>query len=104
MDRNGLVFNTLAGGYFMAIITIGCTCKENLPGSLLRSTHTHEPITFYSLVAIERTRYYQESREAIYSGPTFLLANFVQSLPISLLASFLSAFIIFRYIRHLRAV
>ena len=43
-----------------------------------------------------RTRYYQESREGIYSGPTFLLSHLISNLPLSAFTTCLSAFIIFR--------
>ncbi len=45
---------------------------------------------------MERTRYYQESREGIYGGTSFLLSNFVQSLPVSVISTFLASFILFR--------
>jgi len=72
VTRNGLVFSSLAGAYFMAIITTACT------------------------FASERTRYYQESREGMYSGPLFVVANLISSIPFSMLSSFISTFIIFR--------
>lgn len=49
---------------------------------------------------MERTRYYQEARDGIYSGPTFVLANALQDLPVSLLATFLSAFVVFRGLKN----
>ena len=47
-------------------------------------------------VVSARTRYYQESREGIYSGPTFLLSNLISNLPLSAFTTCLSAFIVFR--------
>ena len=47
-------------------------------------------------VAVERTRYYQESREGIYGGTSFVVANFVQSVPVSLVSTFLASFILFK--------
>jgi len=76
VTRNGLIFNCLAGAYFMAIISTA--------------------ITFVS----SRTRYYQEAREGIYSGPTFLLSQLFSSLPLSAFTSCLSAFIIFRGLKQ----
>jgi len=76
VTRNGLIFNCLAGAYFMAIISTS--------------------ITFVS----SRTRYYQEAREGIYSGPTFLLSQLLSSLPLSAFTTCLSAFIIFRGLRE----
>jgi len=76
VTRNGLIFNCLAGAYFMAIIT--------------------SSMTFVSA----RTRYYQESREGIYSGPTFLLSNLISNLPLSAFTTCLSAFIVFRGLKE----
>jgi len=76
VTRTGLVFNCLAGAYFMSIIITACT------------------------FARDRTRYYQESREGIYTGPVFLLSHLVSSLPISLLTTAVSAFIIFRGLKN----
>ncbi len=45
---------------------------------------------------MERTRYYQEAREGTYGGPLFILANLVQSVPVTLTTTFLSAFLIFK--------
>ena len=53
-----------------------------------------------SLVAADRTRYYQETREGIYTGPIFLLATMVSNLPISLFTTALSAFVIFRGLKN----
>jgi len=72
VTRNGLIFNSLAGAYFMAIITTSST--------------------FVSA----RTRYYQEAREGIYSGPTFLLSQLISNLPLSAFTTLLSSFILFR--------
>ena len=47
-------------------------------------------------VAAERTRYYQESREGIYTGPLFVLANFLQGLPLSAISTLIATFITFR--------
>jgi len=47
-------------------------------------------------VAAERTRYYQESREGIYTGPLFIFANFLQGLPLSAFTTLLATFITFR--------
>jgi len=76
VTRNGLIFNSLAGAYFIAIIT--------------------SSMTFVS----SRTRYYQESREGIYSGPTFLLSHLISNLPLSAFTTCLSAFIIFRGLKE----
>jgi len=76
VTRNGLVFNSLAGAYFMAIIVTAATFGS------------------------QRTRYYQEAREGIYTGPTFLLTHFLQSLPLSAFTSCLSAFITFRGLKE----
>jgi len=72
VTRNGLVFNCLAGAYFMSIITTVCT------------------------MAHERTRYYQESREGIYTGPLYLISQLIQSIPISLLSTLFGSLVIFR--------
>jgi hypothetical protein len=53
-------------------------------------------VRLFCLVAAERTRYYQESREGIYTGPLFILANFLQGLPLSALSTLLATFITFR--------
>ena len=53
-------------------------------------------ITVILSVVSARTRYYQESREGIYSGPTFLLSNLISNLPLSAFTTCLSAFIVFR--------
>jgi len=76
VTRNGLVFNCLAGAYFISIVITVCT------------------------FAADRTRYYQESREGIYTGPIFLLATLIANLPISLFTTALSAFIIFRGLKN----
>uniref|UniRef100_A0A0K2T2T6 ATP-binding cassette sub-family G member 5 n=2 Tax=Lepeophtheirus salmonis TaxID=72036 RepID=A0A0K2T2T6_LEPSM len=76
VTRNGLVFNSLAGAYFMSILAT---------------------VTSF---ATDRTRYYQEVREGIYGGPLFLLSNLVQSLPLSALTTFMSTFIIFRGLKN----
>jgi len=72
VTKNGLIFNSLAGAYFMAIIA---------------TVHTFRGL---------RTRYYQESREGIYSGPTFLVAHLLASLPISALSTAVASLILFR--------
>ncbi len=90
--RNSLVFNSLAGAYFMSIIVTGSTCNI-LQVVLLR------PMTYCACsntVAIERTRYYQESREGTYSGPLFLLSNLVQSIPASVVTTLAAAFLLFK--------
>jgi len=76
VTRNGLIFNSLAGAYFMAIITTASTFVST------------------------RTRYYQEAREGIYSGPTFLLSQLVSGLPLSAFTTCLSSFIIFRGLKE----
>jgi hypothetical protein len=43
-----------------------------------------------------RTRYYQEAREAVYSGPTFLLSYLLSSLPITAITTCAAALILFR--------
>ena len=55
---------------------------------------------FCCAVAADRTRYYQETREGIYTGPIFLLATLVANLPISLFTTALSAFVIFRGLKN----
>ena len=55
----------------------------------------------YFLVGKLRTRYYQESREGLYSGPTFLLSYFISSIPVSAIASFLASLILFRYVQEI---
>jgi len=72
VTKNGLIFNSLAGAYFMAIIS-----------------------TVYSFSSI-RTRYYQEAREGIYSGPTFLLSYLTASLPLTALSTCLASILLFR--------
>jgi len=75
----------------MAIISTVSTCKEVNPFL--------ELLLYYKcfvLVAAERTRYYQESREGIYTGPLFIIANFINSLPISAFSTHLATFIAFR--------
>ena len=49
---------------------------------------------------MERTRYYQESREGIYGGTSFVVANFVQSVPVSLVSTFLASFILFKGLKN----
>ena len=51
-------------------------------------------------VAVERTRYYQESREGIYGGTSFVVANFIQSIPVSLVSTFLASFILFKGLKN----
>lgn len=75
VTRNGLIFTSLAGTYCMAIVTTAST--------------------FVSA----RTRYYQEAREGLYSGPTFLFSQLVANLPLSALSTALAAFITFRGLR-----
>ena len=72
VTRNGLIFISLAGAYCMAVVSTAAT--------------------FVSV----RTRYYQEAREGLYSGPTFLLSQMVANLPLSALTTALAAFITFR--------
>jgi len=72
VTKNGLIFNSLAGAYFMAVVSTA--------------------LTFGGV----RTRYYQEAREGIYSGPTFLVSHLVASLPLSLLTSLSAALILFK--------
>ena len=55
----------------------------------------------YFLVGKLRTRYYQESREGLYSGPTFLLSYFISSIPVSAITSFLASLILFRYLEEI---
>ena len=49
---------------------------------------------------MERTRYYQESREGIYGGTSFVVANFVQSVPVSLVSTFLASFVLFKGLKN----
>ena len=72
VTRNGLIFTSLAGAYCMAVVSTAAT--------------------FVSV----RTRYYQEAREGLYSGPTFLLSQMVANLPLSAMTTALAAFITFR--------
>jgi len=72
VTKNGLIFNSLSGAYFMAIIS---------------TVQTFERM---------RTRYYQEAREGIYSGPLFLLSYLLASLPISAFSTLISALILFK--------
>jgi len=72
VTRNGLIFCCLSGVYCVAIITTAST------------------------FTCPRTRYYQEAREGLYSGPTFLLSQITSSLPLSALTTALAAFITFR--------
>ena len=76
VTRNGLIFSSLAGTYSMAIVTTAST--------------------FVSA----RTRYYQEAREGLYSGPTFLFSQLVANLPLSALSTALAGFITFRGLRE----
>ncbi|GLH08225.1 Protein white [Gryllus bimaculatus] len=62
MSRNGLIFNCLAGSYFIPIITTVCIFPSH------------------------RTRYYQEAQEGLYSGPLFILSYLLFSLPFSLIS------------------
>ena len=50
----------------------------------------------FCLVGRLRTRYYQEAREAVYSGPTFLLAYLLSSLPITAFSTCAASLILFR--------
>jgi len=75
VTRSGLVFCSLAGAYFMAIIATSSTF-----GSV-------------------RTRYYQEAREGICSGPTFLMSHLVSHIPLSAFTTLFAAFIAFRGLR-----
>ena len=72
VTRNGLIFTSLAGAYCMAVVSTAAT--------------------FVSV----RTRYYQEAREGLYSGPTFLLSQMLANLPLSAMTTALAAFITFR--------
>ena len=71
ISRNGLLYNCLAGCMFMSVA----------------STVSIHPAL--------RTRYYQESRDGLYFGPTFILARSFASLPLSLITVYSSAAIIF---------
>ena len=51
-------------------------------------------------MAHERTRYYQETREGIYNGPLFLVAQLLQSIPLSLFTTLIGALIIFRGLKN----
>ena len=51
---------------------------------------------FFLLVASIRTRYYQEAREGIYSGPTFLLSYLASSLPLTAMSTLLASILLFR--------
>lgn len=62
LTRNGFIFNSLAGAYFIPIITTVCI----FPG--------------------HRTRYYQEAQEGLYGGPVFILSYLLFSLPFSLIS------------------
>ncbi|XP_067006823.1 ATP-binding cassette sub-family G member 5 [Anabrus simplex] len=62
MSRNGLIFNCLAGAYFISIITTSSTFPD------------------------QRTRYYQEAQEGLYSGPLFLASYLLFSLPFSIIS------------------
>ena len=57
-------------------------------------------IITFTVVVCSRTRYYQEAREGVYTGPTFLLSQLLASLPLSAFTTCLSAFIIFRGLRE----
>ncbi|KAK3930702.1 ATP-binding cassette sub-family G member 5 [Frankliniella fusca] len=62
VTSSGLIFNMLAGTYFISIIN-----------------------TIFTFPA-HRNRYYQEAQEGLYSGPLFLLSYFLFSLPFSILS------------------
>ncbi len=70
-SRNGLLYNCLAGTIFLSVA----------------STVTVHP----SL----RTRYYQESRDGLYYGPSFIIARSLSSIPLSLMTVFGAAAILF---------
>ena len=74
----------------MSIISTSITCKISL------SSNREFLFRCLFVVVASRTRYYQEAREGVYSGPTFLLSHLFSSLPLSPFTSALSAFIIFR--------
>lgn len=70
-SRNGLLYSSLAGTMFLSIA----------------STVAVHPAL--------RTRYYQESRDGQYFGPSFILARSFASLPLSLITVFSAAAILF---------
>lgn len=51
-------------------------------------------------MASERTRYYQEAREGVYSGPIFLIAQLLQSIPTTLLTTLIGSLVIFRGLKN----
>ncbi|XP_037093116.1 ATP-binding cassette sub-family G member 5-like [Pollicipes pollicipes] len=71
VTRTGLIFNCLAGVSFLSIAITASTF-----GSF-------------------RTRYYQESREGVYSGASFVFCQTLSSLPLSALSVCAAASIIF---------
>ncbi|GFG30134.1 hypothetical protein Cfor_09532 [Coptotermes formosanus] len=62
ITRNGLIFNCLAGAYFVSIIVTVCTFPAF------------------------RTRYYQEAQEGLYSGPLFLLSYWLLAVPFAVIS------------------
>ncbi|KAK9502574.1 hypothetical protein O3M35_011324 [Rhynocoris fuscipes] len=72
INRNGLLFFSIAGTYLMSTISTAYT------------------------FSIFRTRYYQEAYEGIYGGPLFLICYFLFSIPFSLASSAAASRIIFQ--------
>ncbi|XP_069674885.1 ATP-binding cassette sub-family G member 5 isoform X1 [Periplaneta americana] len=62
ITRNGLIFNCLAGAYFVSIIVTASTFSAF------------------------RTRYYQEAQEGLYSGPLFLLSYSFLAVPFAVIS------------------
>lgn len=70
-SRNGLLYSCLAGTMFLSIGT---------------SVAVHPAL---------RTRYYQESRDGLYYGPSFILARSLASIPVSLATVFSASALLF---------
>ncbi|XP_050303443.1 ATP-binding cassette sub-family G member 5 [Anthonomus grandis grandis] len=71
ISRSGLIFNSLAGVYFLAIVNT------------------------VLLYPIFRTRYFQESQEGLYGGTVFLLTYNMLSIPFSFISSLAAGAIVF---------
>lgn len=91
----------------MSIICTAYTCESSyilvsFHSQKIYHLHAVNRITelFFLLVSTYRNSYYEESRQGLYSGPLFLFAYWLFSVPFSIISTIVASFIVFQWVKN----
>nr|AHK05668.1 ATP-binding cassette transporter sub-family G member 5 isoform X1 [Tigriopus japonicus] len=74
--------------------------KRGLIFNTCLATHLAATVTSVLQVAPARTAYYTEYRQGLYNGPSFVVAQTLRSIPLSIFVTFTGSLLLYKGLRH----